>query len=69
MAAIYIDGVRRAWMEGYEHRVTWDIDALTIGLGQRYAGVIDELLILDTALNISQIEKLYSLPGPIGELQ
>lgn len=69
MAEIYIDGVRRAWMEGYEHRVTWDIDALTIGLGQRYAGVIDELLILDAALNVSQVEQLYGFPEPIGELQ
>lgn len=57
-AAVYIDGVRRATMEGYRHQLTWDIDALTIGLGQRYAGAIDELLILDASLAEDCIRQL-----------
>ncbi len=68
IAEVYIDGVRRGWMEGYEHRVTWDIDALTIGLGQRYAGGIDEALILDAALDASQVRALHGLQGPFGDL-
>ena len=66
LAEVYIDGVRRGWMEGYEHKVTWNIEELTIGLGQRYAGKIDEVLILDAALETSQVEELYGLPGPVG---
>jgi len=68
MAEVYIDGVRRGWMAGYQHSVTWDIDALTIGLGQRYSGKMDELLILDTALDASQIAALYRLPAAVGSL-
>lgn len=64
-AAVYIDGVRRAWMEGYEHRLTWDITDLTIGLGQRYTGRIDELLILDRALSSEEVGELYNLPSPL----
>ncbi len=67
-AEVYIDGVRRGWMEGYSHRVTWDIEEMTIGLGQRYSGKVDEVLILDAALDASQVEELYRLPGPIGNL-
>ncbi len=68
LAEVYIDGVRRGWMAGYEHRVTWNVEALTIGLGQRYAGKIDEVLILDAALDAFQVKELYGLPGPFGDL-
>ena len=64
VAEVYIDGVRRGWMEGYEHRVTWVIEEMTIGLGQRYTGKIDELLILDTALDSQAVALLYSLDRP-----
>ena len=50
-ATVYIDGRRRGWMQGYEHRLTWDIADLTIGLGQRYSGAVDEVLFLDRALD------------------
>jgi len=60
--SVYIDGVRRGWMEGYEHRVTWSIEEMTIGLGQRYAGKIDELLILDLALDDDEVQSLYGSP-------
>ena len=60
-AEVWIDGVRRGWMQGYEHRVTWDVEDLTIGLGQRFSGRIDEVLILDTALNGDQVRDLGSL--------
>ncbi|MFC1525464.1 LamG-like jellyroll fold domain-containing protein [Candidatus Latescibacterota bacterium] len=66
-AAVYIDGVRRGWMAGYSHQLTWDMDELTIGLGQRYAGGIDELLILDRALAGSEVEELHGLAEPLGE--
>lgn len=58
-AAVYIDGVCRGTMAGYRHDLTWDIDALTIGLGQRYVGAIDELLILDACLDADQIRMLF----------
>ena len=60
VAELWIDGVRRSWMEGYEHRVTWDVDTLTIGLGQRFAGAIDDVLILDAALDGAQIKALQA---------
>ena len=63
-AAVYVDGVRRGWMEGYEHRLTWDVDELTIGLGQRYAGMIDDVLILDAELGPRRIEELAALTAP-----
>ena len=67
-ARVYIDGVLRGWMEGYEHRVTWEIDNMTIGLGQRYAGEMDELLILDAALDVGQVAELYRLSRPVKEV-
>eukprot|EP01043_Picozoa_sp_COSAG02_P055780 COSAG02_NODE_6525_length_3519_cov_3.419298_3_plen_92_part_00 len=51
-AAVFIDGRRRAWSKDHEHSVSWPPEALskmTIGLGQRYAGKMNELLILDRA--------------------
>lgn len=68
VARVYIDGALRGWMEGYEHRVTWEIEELTIGLGQRYAGAMDEVLILDAALEAGQVGELSRLAGPAGEL-
>jgi hypothetical protein len=65
---VYIDGVRRGWMEGYGHRVTWSIEEMTIGLGQRYAGIMDEVLILDKALDANQVETLHALPDAPGSL-
>jgi hypothetical protein len=67
-AALYIDGVRRGWMEGYRHQLTWDIATLRIGLGQRYAGLLDELLILDRALDADEARALSRLTGPVGDL-
>lgn len=58
-AAVYIDGVCRGTMQGYRHQLTWDVDALTIGLGQRYVGAIDELLVLDTCLTDDGISELF----------
>ena len=49
VAEVYVDGVRRGWMEGYAHRVTWDVEDMTIGLGQRYSGRVEELCGLDRA--------------------
>jgi hypothetical protein len=63
VAEIYIDGQRRGWMRGYQHRLTWDIDEMTIGLGQRFAGAIDELLILDKPLGEEQVSELYRCDG------
>lgn len=67
-AEVYIDGVRRGWVEGFEHRLTWDMAGMTIGLGQRYTGLLDELLILDVALSASQVGALYKLPGSASDL-
>ena len=67
-AEVYIDGLRRGWMQGYQHQVSWDTAAMTIGLGQRYAGLMDEVLILDTAAEGDQIEALYKLPDPVHKL-
>ena len=60
-ASLYIDGELRGTMEGYEHRVTWDLANLTIGLGQRYVGRIDELLIAEKALSPEKVGSLYQL--------
>lgn len=66
-AEVYVDGALRGWMAGYRHRVTWEISEMTIGLGQRYSGGIDEVLILDTALDQRQVTALYRLDGPAAE--
>ena len=68
LAEVYIDGVRRGWMQGYEHKLTWNPEEMTINLGQRYTGKIDEVLILDTALDAAQVEELHRLPGSAGAL-
>ena len=67
-AALYIDGVLRGTMAGYQHDLSWQIDERTIGLGQRYTGGIDEVLILDAALSAEQVASLYGLNEPAGEL-
>ena len=54
-------------MEGYRHQVTWAVDELRIGLGQRYVGLLDELLILDRALTAEEARALYELDGPLGD--
>ena len=66
-AAVYIDGVCRGWMEGYRHQLTWDMDELTIGLGQRYTGKLDELLILDRDLSPEEAAELHRLPHSLRE--
>ena len=38
-------------------------DIRMIGLGQRYVGKIDELLIADTALSDEQVHSLFELGG------
>jgi len=68
VSAVYLDGVRRAWMSGYTHRVTWDLDALRIGLGQRYVGEIEDLLILNRALSGAEVEALYGTSDDLREL-
>jgi hypothetical protein len=68
MAELYVDGALRGLMMGYEHRLTWDIDELTIGLGQRYVGAIDELLILDVALSVDDVVELFALTKPLRSL-
>ena len=68
IAEVYLDGVRRGWTEGFEHRLTWNTAEMNIGLGQRFAGLIDEVLLLDVALPASPIAVLHRLPGPAGDL-
>ena len=67
-AELHIDGVLRGWMTGYRHQVTWDIGSMTIGLGQRYSGGIDELLILDASLSQESVTGMFRLPGPVGDM-
>lgn len=66
-ADVYIDGIRRGWMEGYQHQFAWDEDVVKIGLGQRYVGAIDEFLILDRALSEAEIQTLFGLTCPLLE--
>lgn len=66
-AAVFVDGRRRAWSEGYQHCVTWppeELGKMTIGLGQRYAGKLSELLILDRALSEGEIGQLAQMQAP-----
>lgn len=65
-AALYIDGVLRGWTEGFTHRLTWEQpEDMTISLGQRYAGGLDELLILDCALTAAEVNTLYHASQPV----
>jgi hypothetical protein len=59
-AHLYIDGVLRGWAEGFTHRFTWEnMEEMTIALGQRYVGGIDEVLILDRALSAAEVDTLF----------
>ena len=40
---------------------------MTIGLGQRYSGKIDELLILDEAIDSETVRALYSHDRPVAD--
>jgi hypothetical protein len=67
-AHVYIDGRLRGWAEGFTHRFTWDdMGPMTIALGQRYAGGIDDLLILDRALPADEVAALYGSGRSVGE--
>lgn len=66
-AVLYIDGRPRATMSGYRHTLTWDPDSLSIGLGQRYVGSIDELLILDAALSADAVKSLFNSNLPASD--
>lgn len=63
-SAVYIDGILRASMRGYRHDLTWDIDGMKIGLGQRFVGKVDELLILDRCLSSEEVATLYERDEP-----
>ena len=67
-AALYIDGTLRGSMDGYAHQLSWNIDELTIGLGQRYVGMIDELLILDAAITPEEAAQLHEVEAPLAGL-
>ncbi len=67
-AAVYIDGVCRGTMAGYEHRFRWQTEEMRIGLGQRYVGAIDELLILETALTTDEVRELAASEEPLSSL-
>jgi hypothetical protein len=51
-------------MAGYQHSLTWDIESLGVGLGQRYVGSIDDLLILDRALSAAAVADLFQSDQP-----
>lgn len=57
-AALYLDGVRRSWMEGYAHRLTWNPAKLRMGFGQRFVGEMSEVLILDRAMSSEEVAEL-----------
>ena len=63
-AALYVDGHLRATMAGYQHTLTWDIESLGSGLGQRYVGASDDLLILDRALSAEAVADLFRSDQP-----
>jgi hypothetical protein len=65
-ASLYIDGALRATMDGYAHQLSWETESMKIGLGQRYAGAIDEFLILDTRLHAESVAELYGRDEPAG---
>jgi len=67
-AALYVDGRRRGTMDHYEHRLTWNLDSVMIGLGQRFVGSIDELLILDVALSAEQVQSLFQVEGKLASV-
>ena len=64
-AAGYVDGRLRGSMDGYTHRLTWNMADLKIGLGQRYVGSIDVLLILDRALPAATIAAIARMNQPL----
>lgn len=64
-ASLYVDGVLRATMDGYAHQLSWEIETMKIGLGQRYVGAIDELLILDTRLDAATVSGLFERNEPV----
>jgi hypothetical protein len=67
-AHVYIDGIPRGWAIGFTHRLTWDdMGQMTIALGQRYVGGIDDLLILDRALTAEEAAALYQSGTPASE--
>jgi len=64
-ATLYVDGIRRSWMEGYAHRLTWNSAKLRMGFGQRFVGEMCEVLILDRAMAADEVAELAIQRRPL----
>ncbi|MFC1538387.1 LamG-like jellyroll fold domain-containing protein [Candidatus Latescibacterota bacterium] len=64
---LYFDGVRVGEIEGFEHRLDWNIDDWEIRIGLGFNGKIDDFFILDRFLTAAEIEGIYQSGKSFGE--
>ena len=68
LATLYLNGKPRAELAPREQTFTWEVENALIMLGLSYAGFFDELAIYDRVLEQGEIEALYQLEKPLGEV-
>ena len=62
---LYIDGKRTGSIEGFIHRLDWNIDEWEIRVGLGFKGKIDEFFILDRFLSVEEVAALYKSNVPL----
>lgn len=67
-AQLYFDGELQASGENFAAPFTWDLDQARIRLGLGFVGQIDELVVLNRALNAEEVVLWHGLHERIGEV-
>ncbi len=65
---LYFDGVRVGEIEGFDHRLDWNIDDWEIRIGLGFKGKIDDFFILNRFLSADEVAGIYGSGKPLGEL-
>jgi len=65
---LYFDGNRVGAIEGFTHRLDWNIEEWEIRVGLAFKGKIDEFFILDRFLDAEDVKALHTSDKPLGEL-
>jgi|GEM_PF-5503827 hypothetical protein len=65
---LYFDGVRVGEIEGFDHRLDWNIDDWEIRIGLGFKGRIDEFFILDKFLSDGEVAEIFRSEKSFGKM-
>lgn len=64
---LYFDGQPVASLAGFEHRLSWSIEAWELRIGLGFRGGIDDFFVLDRPLTAAQVHAMYERDEPLGQ--